>query len=203
MNILFIDNFDSFTYNLVDEFEKRGCNVLVYRNNTDLNLIEKELKKFKPKLIVISPGPGTPAKAGNCIAIIKRYSKKIPIFGVCLGHQALIEAFEGEVGRASEIVHGKSSQIKHDEQGIFYSLENPFQAGRYHSLVGVNIPYCFEVSARTTDLDLVMAIKHKELNLIGVQFHPESILTATGGKLIENLIGTVEQNDKGNNPKAS
>lgn len=192
MNILFIDNFDSFTYNLVDEFKKRNCNVLVYRNNVGLKVIDREISRFKPKLIVISPGPGTPQKSGNCIDIIKKYSKKIPIFGVCLGHQCMIEAFNGKVGKAPEIVHGKSSKIKHDSKGIFEGLENPFQAGRYHSLVGISIPYCFEVSARTTKLNIVMAIRHKELNLIGVQFHPESILTPTGGKIIDNLINMVE-----------
>ena len=188
MNVLFIDNFDSFTYNLVDEFEKRNCNVLVYRNNVDLNMIDREIRRFKPKLIVISPGPGTPEKAGNCIEIIRKYGKKISIFGVCLGHQCLIEAFHGKVSKAPEIVHGKSSKIKHDGQGIFEGLENPFQAGRYHSLVGVSIPYCFEVSARTVKMNIVMAIRHKEQKLIGVQFHPESILTPAGGKIIENLI---------------
>ncbi len=193
MNIFLIDNFDSFTYNLVDEFEKRNCNVLVYRNNVDLKVIDAEIKRFKPRLIVISPGPGTPEKAGNCIEIIRKYGKKISIFGVCLGHQCLIEAFCGKVGKAPEIVHGKSSKIKHDSRGIFEGLENPFQAGRYHSLVGVSIPYCFEVSARTTKMNIVMAIRHKELKLIGVQFHPESILTPNGGKIIENLIKMGEE----------
>jgi anthranilate synthase/aminodeoxychorismate synthase-like glutamine amidotransferase len=195
MNVLFIDNFDSFTYNLVDEFEKRECNVLVYRNNVNMKMFDKEIKSFKPRLIVISPGPGNPKSAGNCIEIIKKYGEKIPIFGVCLGHQCLIEAFKGVVSKAPEIIHGKSSKIKHDGKGIFKGLENPFQAGRYHSLVGVSIPYCFEVSARTIKMNIVMAIRHKELNLIGVQFHPESILTPVGGKIIDNLLKIGGKND--------
>ena len=137
MRVLFIDNFDSFTYNLVDEFEKRGCEVLVYRNNIDMTLLDKEINRFKPKLIVISPGPGTPEESGNCIPIIKEFHKKIPIFGVCLGHQCIISAFGGVVSRAPEVLHGKPSRISHDSQGILKGLANPFQAGRYHSLIGV------------------------------------------------------------------
>ncbi|MFH2028084.1 MAG: aminodeoxychorismate/anthranilate synthase component II [Nanoarchaeota archaeon] len=188
MNVLFIDNFDSFTYNLVDEFQKRDCEVLVFRNNVDMKTLDKEIKKFKPNLIVISPGPGCPKESGNCIDIIKNYYSKIPLFGVCLGHQCMIEAFDGIVSKAPEIIHGKPSKIKHDNEGIFKDLENPFQAGRYHSLIGIDIPYCFEVSARTTIKGLVMGIRHKEYPVYGVQFHPESILTPIGGLIIENLI---------------
>jgi len=191
--VLFIDNFDSFTYNLVDEFEKRDCEVLVYRNNIDMKTIDSAIKKFKPKLIVISPGPGTPRQAGNSIEIIQRYHKEIPIFGVCLGHQCIIEAFEGKVSRAVEIVHGKPSTIQHDNEGIFKGIENPFQAGRYHSLAGTDIPYCLEISARTADKDIVMAVRHKENEVMGVQFHPESILTPIGGLLIDNIISKVRK----------
>ncbi|HZX45412.1 MAG TPA: aminodeoxychorismate/anthranilate synthase component II [Candidatus Nanoarchaeia archaeon] len=187
MNILFIDNFDSFTYNLVDEFEKRDCKVLVYRNNTDAKTIEQAVKEFKPSLIVLSPGPGTPRQSGICNDILSNYKGKIPIFGVCLGHQCIIEHFGGRVDRAIETIHGKPSKITHDNIGIFEGVENPFQAGRYHSLVGYDIPYCLEVSARSKR-DLVMAVRHKEFKVIGVQFHPESILTPVGGKLIENLL---------------
>lgn len=190
MRVLFIDNFDSFTYNLVDEFKKRKCEVLVYRNNTDMNLLDKEIKSFKPNLIVISPGPSRPADAGNSVAIIQEYYKKIPIFGVCLGHQCIIEAFEGKVSRAPETVHGKHSRISHDGQTIFKDIENPFYAGRYHSLTGVDIPPCLEVTART-EKGIVMGIRHKERFVEGVQFHPESILTPEGGKIIENIIGRI------------
>jgi len=188
MKVLFIDNFDSFTYNLVDEFQKRDCEVLVYRNNIDMKIIDQEIQKFKPSLIVISPGPGTPRESGISKEIIQKYHEKIPIFGVCLGHQCIIEALGGRVDKAVETIHGKPSKITHDSTGIFKGIENPFQAGRYHSLVGYDIPYCLEISARTTDRDIIMAVKHKEFPVIGVQFHPESILTPVGGLIIENLI---------------
>ncbi|MFH1642457.1 MAG: aminodeoxychorismate/anthranilate synthase component II [Nanoarchaeota archaeon] len=195
MKVLFIDNFDSFTYNLVDEFQKQGCEVLVYRNNIDLKILDKEISRFKPQLIVISPGPGAPKEAGNCIPIINKYYQKIPIFGVCLGHQCIIEAFEGIVSRAPEIIHGKPSLIKHDNEGIFKDIENPLQVGRYHSLVGIDIPYCLVISATTLKKHLVMAIRHKEFPVFGVQFHPESILTPCGGLIIKNIIRMYGQND--------
>jgi anthranilate synthase/aminodeoxychorismate synthase-like glutamine amidotransferase len=191
VKVLFIDNFDSFTYNLVDEFQKRDCEVLVYRNNIDIKIIHQAIKKFKPSLIVISPGPGTPKEAGISKEIIQIYHEKIPIFGVCLGHQCIIEVFGGRVDKAVETIHGKPSRINHDNIGIFKNLENPFQAGRYHSLVGYDIPYCLEISARSAERDLVMSVRHKEFTVIGVQFHPESILTPVGGKIIENLIELV------------
>ncbi|MBW2983613.1 aminodeoxychorismate/anthranilate synthase component II [Candidatus Woesearchaeota archaeon] len=191
MKALFIDNFDSFTYNLVDEFEKRGCEVLVYRNNTDMKTIAKVVKEFKPKLIVISPGPSTPKNAGNSIAIISEYAEKIPIFGVCLGMQCIVEAFDGKVDRCSEILHGKPSKIQHDNETIFRDLENPFQGGRYHSLAAMDVPYCLEISARTMDKNIIMGVRHKEYFVEGVQFHPESILTPIGGIIIENIIRMV------------
>ncbi|MDP6671137.1 MAG: aminodeoxychorismate/anthranilate synthase component II [archaeon] len=186
MNVLFIDNFDSFTYNLVDEFAKRGCQVRVYRNNTPLEKINQVVKDSMPRLIVISPGPSSPSEAGNSIQLIKEYAGVLPIFGVCLGHQCIVEAFGGEVGKAPEIVHGKPSSIEHDGKSIFRGLENPFQAGRYHSLTGLNIPSCLEVSANSERV--VMGVRHKKYFIEGVQFHPESILTREGGKIIENLI---------------
>jgi anthranilate synthase component 2 len=187
VKILFIDNFDSFTYNLVDEFQKRDCEVVVYRNNVDLRVIDSTITKFKPDLIVISPGPSTPKQAGNSVEIVKQYFDKIPIFGICLGHQCIIEAFGGMVGKAPEIVHGKPSKIKHDNTGIYKNIENPFQAGRYHSLTGLDVPYSIEISARS-DTGVIMGIRHKEHPIIGVQYHPESILTPLGGELIDNII---------------
>ena len=187
MNVLFIDNFDSFTFNLVDEFAKRNCKVLVYRNNAPLEKIHSVVKEFLPRLIVISPGPGSPREAGICIELIKKYKGVLPIFGVCLGHQCIIEAFGGVVGQANETVHGKPSKIMHDGKGIFAGLENPFQAGRYHSLAGKKIPACLQVTAHSVD-EKVMGVRHKKYFIEGVQFHPESILTACGGKIIENLI---------------
>ena len=187
MPILLIDNFDSFTYNLVDEFEKRNCIVKVYRNDYLMEEMDKIIVDFKPKLIVVSPGPSSPKEAGISMGIIKNYSGKIPIFGVCLGHQCAIESFGGIVSRAKEIVHGKSDLITHDGKGIFEGLENPLSVGRYHSLAGTKIPDCLEVTARSKDGE-VMGIKHKEFFVVGVQFHPESILTTLGGKIIENII---------------
>lgn len=187
MNVLFIDNFDSFTFNLVDEFAKRDCKVLVYRNNAPLEKIHSVVREFLPRLIVISPGPGSPKEAGICIELIKKYKGILPIFGVCLGHQCIIEAFGGIVAKANETVHGKPSKITHDRKGIFAGLDNPFQAGRYHSLAGKKIPACLQITASSKD-EKVMGVRHKKYFIEGVQFHPESILTAAGGKIIENLI---------------
>jgi len=189
-HILFIDNFDSFTYNLVDEFEKLGCSVTIFRNDMDMNFIDEFIEKEKPGLIVISPGPGAPENAGNSIDIIKKYHKIIPIFGICLGHQAIITAFGGNVGRANEIVHGKASKIQHDNKAIYEGLENPFLAARYHSLTGINIPDCLEITARSDEL--VMGVRHKEYPIEGVQFHPESILTPIGSLIIKKLVEVIK-----------
>jgi len=187
IRVLFIDNFDSFTFNLVDEFEKRGCGVVVYRNNTPMKKISEVVKEFRPKLLVISPGPSTPKEAGNIIPIIHEYAGKLPIFGVCLGLQASVEALGGKVERCFETVHGKPSKISHNGKGIFKGLANPFQAGRYHSLHGSKISKDIEVTAKS-DSGVVMGISHKKHFLVGVQFHPESIMTPEGGKIIENII---------------
>ena len=191
-NVLFIDNFDSFTYNLVDEFRKRGCSVNVYRNNTPLEIIHDVVREFKPRLIVVSPGPSHPRDAGNSNELIKLYAGVLPIFGVCLGHQCSIEAFGGKVERAPEILHGKPSRIVHDGKTIFKGVEQNFQAGRYHSLCGTRVPGEFEVSARTAN-DIVMGVRHKKYFIEGIQFHPESILTPQGGRIIENLIDLVRK----------
>jgi len=188
MNVFIIDNFDSFTYNLVDEFEKRNCNCLVYRNNVPMEKIGEIVKEFGPGLIVVSPGPGNPKEAGICIKLIREFAGKIPIFGVCLGHQCIVEAFGGRIGKARQVVHGKPSKIFHDKKGIFEGIESPFQAGRYHSLVGKSIPECLEITAHSTN-ERVMAVRHKKFFVKGTQFHPESILTTSGGKIIENLVG--------------
>ena len=185
--VLMIDNFDSFTYNLVDEFEKRNCKVFAYRNNISFNDLKKIIKKNGIGLIVISPGPSAPRDAGICIDLIKYYAGKIPIFGVCLGHQCIIEAFGGLVDKAPEVFHGKPSRIMHDNKKIYKDLENPFQAGRYHSLCGIKIPNQLIVSAKTST-GVVMGVRHKEHFIEGVQFHPESIMTPFGGLIIENLL---------------
>jgi anthranilate synthase component 2 len=184
--VLFIDNFDSFTYNLVDDFCKRDCTAKVYRADTPLESLKQIAEEFKPDLLVISPGPGTPAKAGVTLQAIGYFQDRLPIFGVCLGHQAIVEYFGGTVSHAPKVMHGKSSKIIHNGKGIFEGLENPLQAGRYHSLCAVKTPDCLEVTAQYDNI--VMAVKHKQKLIFGVQFHPESILTPTGGKIIQNLL---------------
>jgi anthranilate synthase component 2 len=184
--VLFIDNFDSFTYNLVDDFCKRDCTAKVYRADTPLESLKQIAEEFKPDLLVISPGPGTPAKAGVTLQAIGYFQDRLPIFGVCLGHQAIVEYFGGTVSHAPKVMHGKSSKIIHNGKGIFEGLENPLQAGRYHSLCAVKTPDCLEVTAQYDNI--VMAVKHKQKPIFGVQFHPESILTPTGGKIIQNLL---------------
>lgn len=190
INVLLIDNFDSFTHNLVDEFEKRNCKVFVYRNNIIIENFKNVAATINPRLIVISPGPGTPNDAGISMQVIKNYAGKIPLFGVCLGHQCIIESFGGIVGRAPEVLHGKSSKVIHDNKTIYKSLGNPFQVGRYHSLAGLKIPDELEVSAKTGNI--VMGVRHKTHFIEGVQFHPESILTPTGGLIIENLLSMLQ-----------
>ena len=191
MKILFIDNFDSFSYNLVDEFEKRGHQVLVYRNDISMAVLQQLVDTECPALLVISPGPSTPANAGICIEAVRNMAGKLTVFGVCLGHQVIIEAFGGEVDRAPVPVHGKVGHIRHDGKGIFREVAYPMAVGRYHSLVGVEIPAELEASAHCGDL--VMAVRHRKLPVVGVQFHPESILTASGGLLVENLLASAEK----------
>lgn len=191
MKIFFIDNFDSFTFNLVDEFEKRKCKVEVYRNDVPMKKIKEVVGKLKPDLIVISPGPGTPKKAGNSIEVVKEFAGKIPLLGVCLGEQCIIEAFGGNVGKAFETVHGKSSMLKHNGKGIFKGIKNPLKAGRYHSLSGQKIPKVLEVTSKSSS-GIIMSVKHEKYFIEGLQFHPESILTPEGGKIIENLLKMLE-----------
>jgi anthranilate synthase/aminodeoxychorismate synthase-like glutamine amidotransferase len=184
--VLFIDNFDSFTYNLVDDFCKRNCRAKVYRADTNIEDLKTVATEFDPDLLVISPGPGTPDTAGVSLLAVGYFKDKLPIFGVCLGHQVVVQYFGGKIGHAPEPVHGKPSRVTHNEKGLFASIENPLQAGRYHSLVAVEIPGCL---AKTAEFEgIVMAVQHKELPIFGVQFHPESILTPAGGKVIENVL---------------
>ena len=190
LKIYMLDNYDSFTFNLVEYFKLLGANVVVYRNDVPVAQVAKE----KPDLIVISPGPSVPSQAGHLIEVIRTYQGQIPIFGVCLGHQGMIEAFGGELGFLDTPVHGKASPITHNGQGIFAGLPQQFDVGRYHSLIGTKIPDCLEVTAKTAD-GIVMAVAHKTLKAIGVQFHPESILTAKndhGLTLLRNLLDWVK-----------
>jgi anthranilate synthase/aminodeoxychorismate synthase-like glutamine amidotransferase len=185
--LLVIDNYDSFTYNLVQYLGELGETVEVRRNDqVTVDEIETDLR---PERIVISPGPGTPDDAGVSLNVIERFSGKIPLLGVCLGHQAIGQAFGGKVVRAPELRHGKVSEICHDGKTIFAGLEDHFLAGRYHSLVVErdSLPECLEVSAFTND-DVIMGLRHREMKVEGVQFHPESILTADGKKLLANFL---------------
>lgn len=186
MKVLFIDNLDFFTYSLVDEFEKKGCETLVHRNDTEPKFLDAAIKKFRPGLIVLLSGPGNP-EHGNAARIVGDYTGKIPIFGVGLGCLCIIAAFGGKSGKSPFPVHGKSSKIFHDGKGIFKKLENPLTGARYNSLVAVDVPYSLEVSARDSN-DVVMGIRHKESPVEGVMFHPESLLTLSGSALIDNVM---------------
>ncbi len=184
--LLVIDNYDSFTYNLVQYLAELGQDVRVVRND---EVTAEGVGALRPELIVISPGPCTPNEAGICLAVIQRYAGEIPILGVCLGHQAIGQAFGGKVVRAKQVMHGKTSPIHHDQRGVFAALPNPFEATRYHSLVvDMNsVPDCLDVTARTAD-DEIMGLRHKTLPVEGVQFHPESFLTVVGKDLLRNFI---------------
>jgi anthranilate synthase/aminodeoxychorismate synthase-like glutamine amidotransferase len=184
--VLFIDNFDSFTYNLVDDFGKRQCETRVYRADTPIEVLKEVAVQFAPDLLVISPGPGNPDTAGVSLKAVETFKDKLPIFGVCLGHQVIVQYFGGRIGHAPEPMHGKPSRITHTCTGLFEGIENPLQAGRYHSLMAQTLPDCLN---RTGEFEgIVMGIEHRELPIFGVQFHPESILTPAGGKIIQNVL---------------
>ncbi len=184
--VLFIDNFDSFTYNLVDDFCKRGCDAKVYRADTSLDQLKAIAAEYQPDLLLLSPGPGNPQSSGVSMPALDAFKGQLPIFGVCLGLQVIVEYFGGKVGHAPEPMHGKPSRVTHQNKGVFAGLENPLQAGRYHSLVGTELPDCLEVTA---DFEgIVMGVQHKTMSIHGVQFHPESILTPAGGRIIENML---------------
>ena len=192
--VLFIDNFDSFTYNLVDDFCKRNCRAKVYRADIELGELQKAAEEFDPDLLVISPGPGTPDTAGVSLSAVDYFKDKLPIFGVCLGHQVIVQYFGGEIGHAPEVMHGKPSRVIHNEKGVFAGAENPLQAGRYHSLCVVKLPDCLEQTAEFEGI--IMGVEHKKLPIFGVQFHPESILTPAGGKIIENVLSIAAKKRK-------
>jgi len=184
--IVIIDNYDSFTYNIVQTIGGMGAEVRVFRNDTvDISFIEG----LKPDRLLISPGPCTPTKAGISIEAIRYFAGKIPILGVCLGHQSIGEAFGGDTIRASRLMHGKTSPISHDGKGVFTNLPNPFEAMRYHSLVvsAATLPECLEITAKSDQGEL-MGLRHRDLPIEGVQFHPESIMTPDGVQLLKNFL---------------
>jgi len=189
--LLMIDNYDSFTYNVVQYLGELGANVKVVRND-QINCAE--IAALKPERIVISPGPCTPNEAGVSLDVIKNFSGKVPILGICLGHQSIGQAFGGKVVRAKNVMHGKTSMITHNGKGVFKGIESPYQATRYHSLVveKSSLPDCFEITAWTQtqagDIEEIMGLRHKELAVEGVQFHPESILTLYGHQLLKNFL---------------
>jgi len=186
LTVLMVDNFDSFTYNLVDEFARRGCAVEVWRNTARAEDLVARAEAAAPSLIVISPGPGHPRDAGCSVPLVHAAAGRVPIFGVCLGHQAIVEAFGGEVSGAGEIVHGKSSPIACVEHPIFDGLAERVTVGRYHSLAACSLPAPLRPIA--VGGELVMALAHEDAPIVGVQFHPESVLTPDGGAIIENVI---------------
>ncbi len=190
VKVLVIDNYDSFVYNLVQYIGEQGGIPLVYRND---KLTLKQAENFKPDRIVISPGPGTPEDVryfGICSDILQHLSCKIPTLGVCLGHQGIVSTFGGKIIPAKRLMHGKTSLIKHDAQGVFKSLKNPIVATRYHSLVGerTSMPSCLKITAESLDDGEIMGVRHIVYPIEGIQFHPESILTEMGKKLIKNFL---------------
>jgi anthranilate synthase/aminodeoxychorismate synthase-like glutamine amidotransferase len=182
--ILLVDNYDSFTYNLAHLFGELGEEVVVRRNDA---ISANEAERLAPGYLVVSPGPGRPAGAGTTLEIIRRLTPNTPTLGVCLGHQAIVEAFGGEVGQARELVHGKSCLLRHDGRGLFTGLPDELEVGRYHSLAATRIPDVLEVTARADDGE-VMAVRHRDLPVVGVQFHPESVLTPNGREIAQNFL---------------
>jgi anthranilate synthase/aminodeoxychorismate synthase-like glutamine amidotransferase len=184
--ILLLDNYDSFTYNLAQYLGELGCQVEVHRND---RISVEQIAQRKPERIVISPGPCTPQEAGICVELIQKLAGKIPILGVCLGHQAIGAAFGGKIIRAPKLFHGKTSEIRHDGSGVFRGLPNPFTATRYHSLIveRKSLPAELQVTAEADD-DIIMGLQHRQYPLMGVQFHPESVLTDSGKQLLKNFL---------------
>jgi anthranilate synthase/aminodeoxychorismate synthase-like glutamine amidotransferase len=182
--ILLVDNYDSFTYNLAHLFQELGADVVVRRND---EITADEAEDLSPSHLVVSPGPGRPEEAGATPLIIRRLSVRVPTLGVCLGHQAIVQVYGGEVGQAQKLVHGKATMVDHDGRGIFDGLPSDFLAGRYHSLAATAVPDVFDVSATAADGE-VMAVRHVELPIDGVQFHPESVLTPHGRDIARNFL---------------
>lgn len=184
--LLVIDNYDSFTYNLVQYFGELGAEMEIYRND---QITIEEIREKNPDKICISPGPATPKEAGISCDVIREFGETIPIFGVCLGHQCIGEVFGGDVVRADRLMHGKTSPVEHHEDGLFKNIDSPFEATRYHSLIVKRdtFPDCLEITAETAEKE-IMGLRHREFPIYGVQFHPESILTASGKKLLQNFL---------------
>jgi len=184
VRVLVVDNYDSFTYNLVDYIASAGAEVRVERNDA---VDADEAEAWQPTHLVVSPGPGTPADAGVSAALIERLAGRVPVLGVCLGHQVIVELYGGRVGGARRLMHGKSDMVTHDQSPLYAGISSPFEAGRYHSLAALEVPAVLQVTAHTADGE-VMGVTHRSLAVHGVQFHPESVLTPEGRRLIENFL---------------
>lgn len=192
MKLYLLDNFDSFTYNLVDQFRSLGCEVVIYRNDVAADFIaEKLLNEQVPAALVLSPGPGAPHEAGSMMALIAKVAGKVPMLGICLGHQAMVEYYGGTVARAPFVVHGKASPTFHDGTGVFAGLPSPLPVARYHSLVATQVPDCLQVIATTEAMP--MAILHPQHRAVGFQLHPESILTTLGSTLLIQTLAFLTQ----------
>lgn len=185
-DILLLDNIDSFTYNLVDQLRSSGHRVVIYRNQIPAEVIINKLAEMENPVLMLSPGPGTPSEAGCMPDLLNKLRGKLPIIGICLGHQAIVEAYGGHVGQAGEILHGKASLVEHDGEGMFSGLPSPLPVARYHSLVGSQIPAGLTVNASFNGM--VMAVRHDDERVCGFQFHPESILTTQGARLLEQTL---------------
>ncbi len=194
MKLYLLDNFDSFTYNLVDQFRSLGCEVVIYRNDVSADYVaEKLINETGKTALVLSPGPGAPHEAGCMMELIGKVAGKVPMLGICLGHQAMVEYYGGKVERAPFVVHGKASPTFHNGQGVFANLPSPLPVARYHSLVATKVPDCLDVIA-TTD-DMPMAVLHPQHQAMGFQFHPESILTTLGSQLLTQTLAYLTQDN--------
>lgn len=196
-HIVLLDNFDSFTYNLVDQFRSLGCEVTIYRNSLTVEQMEQALAEKSNPVLVLSPGPGAPADAGCMPKLIKQVRGKVPMIGICLGHQAIVEAYGGKVSGAGEIVHGKSAMMSHTGHDVFGELPSPLSIARYHSLVAETVPESLNIIADVNGL--VMAVTNDEDRVCGYQFHPESILTTQGAQLLTNTLEWVTSSPTDNN----
>ncbi|EGA66363.1 aminodeoxychorismate/anthranilate synthase component II [Vibrio brasiliensis] len=192
-NIIFIDNFDSFTYNLVDQFRSLGHQVTVYRNNIAAQAIESAVTELDNPVVLLSPGPGAPSEAGSMPEIIQRLKGKVPMIGICLGHQAIVEAYGGTVAGAGEIIHGKVSMMEHDNHPTYQELPSPLAIARYHSLVATEVPDALTITAEVDGL--VMSVVQEQDKVCGFQFHPESIMTTYGATLLANAIEWALENN--------
>lgn len=196
-NIIFVDNFDSFTYNLVDQFRSLGHDVKIYRNSIDVSTIEQALEGLDQPVVLLSPGPGAPSEAGCMPELIQRLKGKVPMIGICLGHQAIVEAYGGTVAGAGEIIHGKVSMMEHDNHATYNNLPSPLAIARYHSLVATEVSDALTVTAEVNGL--VMSVVHEQDKVCGFQFHPESIMTTYGATLLGNAINWALENPANQN----